>query len=298
MKFIKKVMAVLLIFVMAFTVVGCGKMTPADLIKKVSAQTANIKSMEAVMDMDMGFTITAGGEEQNMTTKAKSNIYSTIEPLAVKLEMNMNMNAGGQAQDMDMEIYVVEEDGNIVTYTGFAGMWQKQALSAEQQKSILQQYDAKSNLNLYLENVDSFTEVVTEKLDGVEVYRLNGTLTGDSLQKAVEAAGALQQLDQIIGSNAEEMEAALFKDMGDMPIVIWVDKKDYMPVRYEMDMTQVMQKMMANMFGVISETTGEALPEDFAFDCSSMKIIMNITGVNNVAPIEVPQEALDNAVGA
>lgn len=286
----KRIMALVLALVMSFALTACGEENAADIAQKVETKLNTITSMEAKMDMQLDLTIAAEGQTQSMNTSTVANITSFNDPIQMKMDMHMNMDAGGQSQAIDMESYAVQENGALVMYNKSFDTWQKQTITAEELLGSMQQYDAQENLNLYLENADSF-QVSTEQLNGVEVYRLKGILSGESLKKAVEATGAMDQLGQM-ADGAEEMYEVMFKDLGDMPITIWADKKDLTPVRYEMDMAQTMQTMMKNLITALAAEEG--MPEDFEINCTAFKITMDMFNFNNATPITVPQEALDS----
>ena len=293
MKQSKRIVSTVLALAVILSAAACAKEeSAADILKKASEKTAAVTSMEAAMDMQMGFDMKMGEETQSSDITATANIVSFSDPVQMKMDMTMNMDISGQSQEMDMAMYAVQEEGGLVMYTNMSGVWQKQTVMQEELMESFKQYDAKGNLNIYFENADSFKEVTTEQINGAEVYRLQGTLSGESLKKAIEESGALSQMGQMTGlGQGQEAYEKMFDNLGDMPVTIWVDKKEYVPVRYEEDMTAVMQAIMKNMFE--NEAMGQMLPEGFEMNCTSFKITMDILYYNNAEPITVPQEALD-----
>ena len=66
-----------------------------------------------------------------------------------------------------------------------------------------------------------------------------------------------------------------------------IEKESNLPVKYEMDMTAIMQSIMTK--------TMEAADSTETITVESVYMTMLIHGIDNVESIEVPQEALDAA---
>jgi outer membrane lipoprotein-sorting protein len=281
-------MILALALVMSLALAACGESSAEDIAAKVSEKLDSITSMDAVLNMQFDAAMQSGGKSHNMKMDTVANITSFRDPRQTKMDMHLKLDVDGQSQDIDMETYAVEENGSLVMYTKAFGLWQKQDVVSEEK---LRQYDAQANLNIYLDNATSF-QVSTEQLDGAKMYRLQGTLSGESLKKALETSAVMDQLSQMT-NGSEELYATVFDNLEDMPVTIWANKKDLTPVRYEMDMTQVMQGMVRNIIAAYGET-GEAVPEDFEINCNAYKVSVDMSNYNSAAPITVPQEALDN----
>ncbi len=292
LKNLKQVIALILIVVMSFSLTACADESAADIADKVAAKLDSITSMDAKMEMQFGLEMQLDGQTQNMDTSSVANITSFNDPVQMKMDIHMKVDTDGQEQEIDMESYAVQEDGALAMYTKVFDAWQKQILTVEEQMESVKQYDAQSNLHIYLENTDSF-KVSSEQLNGVEVYRLDGTLSGQSLREAIEASGTMEQLSQL-SNGSEDLYASMFDNLKDMPVRIWANKSDLMPVRYEMDMTKTMQSMIDNLIVAQAKATGEAVPADFKMSIKNVHISMDMSNFNNATPIVVPQEALDS----
>ena len=84
-------------------------------------------------------------------------------------------------------------------------------------------------------------------------------------------------LKQSLEEAAEDTEA-----LSDVPISIWIDKEAMLPVKYEMDMTEMMQSLMAQVSAAVSMEYPTV---------SGMKISMTIGGIDTVEAITIPDEA-------
>ena len=58
----------------------------------------------------------------------------------------------------------------------------------------------------------------------------------------------------------EEQMQEMYADMGDLPIVLWIDAEGYV-LKYEMDMTEMMQKIMDTAMGAVGRSLPESLRE-------------------------------------
>ena len=97
-----------------------------------------------------------------------------------------------------------------------------------------------------------------------------------------EPTGGLDPLMQreffsMLEEAAEDTEA-----LSDVPISIWIDKEAMLPVKYEMDMTEMMQSLMAQVSAAVSMEYPTV---------SGMKISMTIGGIDTVEAITIPDEA-------
>ena len=93
-----------------------------------------------------------------------------------------------------------------------------------------------------------------------------------------------EQLAQY-GLTAEEA-AAIYQDLGDLPVAIWIDSESKLPVKYEMDMTAMMQNIMTKVFEKM-----DVAAEDMDFTVDKMFISMTLYDFDNVGEIAIPEEA-------
>ena len=125
--------------------------------------------------------------------------------------------------------------------------------------------------------------VGTETGDGVEATRYDGVITKEHLQEVLKNTGVLDDLgDAMDLKKSLEDAAENTAGLGDIPISIWIDKAAMLPVRYEMDMTEMMQKLMAQALSAVSAEYPMV---------SQVKVSMTIGGIDTVEAITIPDEA-------
>lgn len=270
--------------------------TAEDVIKQVQENMAAVKSMTYAMDMEIGMTVF--GSPIDTITKADVEVISS--PVALKLEGTMDMGdfEGGEDMDsMNLSIYAEEENGKLVTYSGIAMEgdihWTKDTVDMD--SAQVSQYNAKASLDLYLKNISNFKEAGTETVGGVSCVRYDGTISGDDLNEVVAASGAGVQLESF-----GEIDGEIFKDAGDMSVSLWVDEKDLLVRKYSIDMSDVMAVVMDKIMGAaMAEAGAEGAAElgdmGSLFSFTKMVVDCEVTGMNNVSEIVIPDEVKEKA---
>ena len=301
----KIVIALMLIFLLAFGLAACGSKDggsgsvgsgePANSSGKTMeevlyAAAENIKNAESMtynMNMDMGMNVFG----MKMDTLMDADAKIIQNPLTMEMIGHMDM---GEMGEYDMDMYAETKDDGVVMYTGMEmdgeKSWMKTTVDLN--SSQLSQYDAQSNIQVYVENAQNFKEVGEEDVDGVKAVRFDGTISGESIGKALEESG---MNDQLAGSGVED-PAALYAEMGEIPVSFWVDTEKELIVKYTIDMSESIKKMMDKAMEEAAEESEEAAQMAGLFSIDRSIITMTITGVNNVDAIEIPAEAIDEAV--
>ena len=108
-----------------------------------------------------------------------------------------------------------------------------------------------------------------------------------------ESSGAGAQLEAY-----GDLGADVFKDAGDIPVSLWVDESELMVKKYDIDMTDVMkvvmEKAMSSEVAASEELEGLGdLGSLFAF--TKMTVSCEVTGINSVTEIVIPDEVKEKA---
>ena len=264
---------------------GCGSsgMDAAEieaLLSKAKTTMATVESMAAEMSMEMDMSMN-GGEAIETTTLAK--IRSQQDPLKMAMDMSMVMSDGTEIDQMQM--YAVEKDGHLHTYMSMADTWYAETLELEE----LSQYNAEQNLDLYLDNISEITSGKQEDVNGIKTTKISGVITGDAMEEAVAGSG-LTASAQSMGIS-EEMMASMYDDLGDLPISLWIDEEGYV-LKYELDMTEMMQKVMNESMKAMG-----AAEEDLLVEIEKTAITMVCSEFNEIEEIVIPDAALSVPMG-
>lgn len=288
MKFFDKLISLAMVIVMMFSIAACGggnsggeggetpqestAPTPEEVVKAAENNMREATSIESNMTMDMAMT--SDGQTVNM--KTNMNMISFTDPMKLKMDMTMDMGEqlGGT---QTIQFYADETDGAMTMYMNMMGNWYKQNVPEEQ----LAQYDTKENLSTYLDSSTGFTEAGTEQVNGEDATKYDGVITGSQMNEVLKASGALDDLEPMLAGT--DLDAStIYEDLPDITMSIWINAEQY-PVKYEMDMTAMMQGLMDKVMATAQQE--QALTVD------AMKISMTNKNFNNAADFEIPEEA-------
>ncbi len=284
----KKGIAVLLAALMLASVwlVGCGERSPEELWATAKENIVTAKSARLHMTMDMAFDLQ--GETTSMTMKMDE--ACTQDPLSA--EVNMTMDMGGLGK-MDTTMYLVQEGKEYVSYTKVSGGilggedvgWSQSTIDV----TDLKQYNAMDNAKLYLDVLNSFQSAGKEAIGSYNTIRYDGKVTGQDISKMLDTLG--DNVSSMLSTSDASTMADLFSQLDGIPMSVWIDQKTALPVRYEMDLSGMVNQLMRTMINALSSLSSEAVD----FQVSKARVTVECSDYNAVAPITVPQEVLDAA---
>lgn len=276
MKFGKRTAAFALSAALALSLAACGSGTEkstgdiATALEKINT----VKNLEATMVMEMDMSVMG----QSMETETVMNMTCFNDPMKLKADMTMDM---GEIGSFTMNMYAAMDGDNYTVYMNDGSAWSSETVDM----SYLQQYDAQESMNLYLESGDDYTLEGTEEINGSTANKFTGVIRGDALEEVLAASGATSSLESSVG----DLDLSeLYSDLGDMPITVWVDQESSYPVRYAMDMTELMQGIMEKSMAAAG---GE---EDISgmITMDKMSLVMDCFNFDNATDFEIPAEAL------
>ena len=279
----KKGIAVLLAALMLAGVwlIGCGERSPEELWATAKENIVTAKSARLHMTMDMAFDLQ--GETTSMTMKMDE--ACTQDPLSA--EVNMTMDTG-MLGEMDTTMYLVQEDNEYVSYMKMSGGilgdedagWSRSIIDV----TDLAQYNAMDSAKLYLDVLNTFQSAGKEAIGSHNTIRYDGKVTGQDISKMLDTLG--DNVSTMLSTMAD-----LFSELDGIPMSVWIDQKTALPVRYEMDMSGMVNQLMSKMIDALGSLSSEAVD----FQVSKARVTVECSDYNAVAPITVPQEALDSA---
>ncbi|WP_130870709.1 DUF6612 family protein [Intestinimonas massiliensis (ex Afouda et al. 2020)] len=271
----KRTTAIALGILLAVSMTACGGTgeTAGDIptaLEKINA----VKSLDATMVMEMDMSIM----DQSMETETTMNMSCFNDPMKLKADMTMDM---GQLGSMNTSMYAAMDGDNYTVYLYDGTAWTTQTVDV----SALQQYDAQESMNLYLESADDYTQDGTEEINGSTANKFTGVIRGEALEEVLAASGATNNLEASVG----DLDlASLYSDLGDLEITVWVDQESGYPVRYAMDMTEMMQGIMERAMAA----SGSETDTSGMVTIDKVTMVMDCFNFDNVADFEIPAEAL------
>ncbi|HEY2495057.1 MAG TPA: DUF6612 family protein [Paenibacillus sp.] len=236
--------------------------TAKELIEKVTAAGAELKSfsMESTIDQNMVMSMNDQKQEQKVNMKMKTDTVK--EPFAVYQEIKMTTPGVDAAQDIKQYITT---DG---IYTSIGGTWMK--LPDESAAPLLAQMKSQGNPEQQFEQFNAIIDEVKVTEEG-DFYLLKANVSGANVKELAKSF-----LNQNAGNDPQTAQLLEQMDIKSMEMSYSVDKKTYFPV----DTTVAMEMDM--------EIEGQKI---------AMVMDMNskLSNHNGVKEIKVPQEALDSA---
>lgn len=264
----KKTLAMVLAVLMIIGLSACGSFESA--MVKAAKEMEKVESAHTDMTMDMTMGVSAGGSSADMNMKISMSVDSINEPMQSKAETTTEF----LGMSIPMQLYIEQEGEtyNIYASTDSGLTWQVQAGVT---KAEVSQYEFIDSVGFYLECADTFEKAGEEDVNGAKATRYDGVISGDNVKKALEMSGSAEQISALLGEEGE------IGDVGELPLSIWLDKKSGLPVRYDMDMTAVMQSMVSSM----------PMEEGMTMEISSVTFSVTMSNFNGVSEIVIPDEA-------
>ena len=266
----------LLALALALGLGGCGEdsapATPEEVLAKAQQTMDGVKSLGYDMTMEMSMGMAGQALEMSTVTTADT----ILSPLTMKAEMAVDM---GDLGSTNMTMYVKEENGSYLTATGIPDAdgtvtWETASMDSLSQ---LESLDGKASMDLYLTSASGFAEGATETVEGVEATRYDGVISGEKLEEVLEASGVLSQMEGLGLGDVTTM----FSGLGDLPVSIWVAKETYYPIKYEMDMAEMMQSILENALK-------QEMGMDVGLTLDKMSVSMVLRDFDQVGEIEIP----------
>lgn len=303
----KRFFALMLATVLTFSLVSCGDKgnnssttggtetktegnsesqveTTTEAVDAMAAALENIKdvtNLETKMVMEMDMTISAQGQEQAMESITTMDMVCFTDPTKIKMDMTMDM---GDLGSVTQNIYgEVAEDGTCTMYLYDGSSWQSQVVGA----TDLDQYDARSNILSVINEDTTYTLEGTEQVDGANAFKYSNVMKGDEMKEALISSGALDSVSSL-GLDSSQVDGML-DGLGEMTEYIWIDEATLYPVKYEVDMTEVMDNLMVNLVTAMGEQA-----EGMSINVPKMKMTMACSNFNNAADFTIPDEAKAN----
>lgn len=256
----------------------------ADEPEEVDALTAamenmsSVTNMEGQMVMEMDMEIAADGQSQPIVSVITMNMTVFDDPMKLKVEMNADMGEEGSVQE---SIYgEVTEDGTATIYIFDGEEWYSQVVGV----ADMMQYDAGNSMISLIDNESMYKLEGMEKVNGASAFKYACVTSGEEAKQQILSTGALDSLASL-GFDLNQLET-LWGDIGELTEYVWIDKASLYPVKYEVDMTQIMDALMSGMIASLGEQA-----EGLEMGVSKMKISMTCSNFNNAADFTIPEEA-------
>ena len=303
MKRYQKVLALLLISLMALSLSGCSLIT----ITKTASNMNSLKSVSADLALNLGMDMTMMDETSPFEIAVSGPFDFDLANGKGKADLTLDL----MGENVDLLLYYERLEDKFVIYTSADNgeTWSKNetTLSDQQEKDSS---DLKS-LAMIKKLSKSFEETGTETVRGKEAVIYSGNilwedLAGDlDLSTAAEAAGSASGMPL----NFSDLDLAA---LGSIPVTVGYAKENDLIVKGSADLTETVQNLIPMVMKVVMKSiAAESGMEDSAemedFDLSDLGFSLDIRTLNvsaelynfdAVGEITIPPEALAAEVAA
>ena len=303
MKRYQKVLALLLISLMALSLSGCSLIT----ITKTASNMNSLKSVSADLALNLGMDMTMMDETSPFEIAVSGPFDFDLANGKGKADLTLDL----MGENVDLLLYYERLEDKFVIYTSADNgeTWSKNetTLSDQQEKDSS---DLKS-LAMIKKLSKSFEETGTETVRGKEAVIYSGNilwedLAGDlDLSTAAEAAGSASGMPL----DFSDLDLAA---LGSIPVTVGYDKENDLIVKGSADLTETVQNLIPMVMKVVMKSiAAESGMEDSAemedFDLSDLGFSLDIRTLNVSAElynfdaggeITIPPEALAAEVAA
>ncbi len=274
--------------------VGCGntadkktavKSSPEEIYASSQKAMENVKDLKAKANMDMNLSMETTDEsipeDQRKMDLTMNMLMDMIvhsedkDNATMSMKTKMDMGIAGENQTIDMDMYSVVEDGVGTAYVNQLGQWYKTTMDI----SNLEKQIPTDALDTYIKLAKSSEVTETTKVGDKDCVAIKASFDGDAMAEVLESMGTADSLSSL-GMNASEV-------FDGFDMTLYFGEDDNYLYKIDFDMTNMMEKIMES--AVATEDV------DCKFDGScKMSVEYFDYGVEN--KVEVPQEAIDNAV--
>ena len=303
MKRYQKVLALLLISLMALSLSGCSLIT----ITKTASNMNSLKSVSADLALNLGMDMTMMDETSPFEIAVSGPFDFDLANGKGKADLTLDL----MGENVDLLLYYERLEDKFVIYTSADNgeTWSKNetALSDQQEKDSS---DLKA-LAMIKKLSNSFEETGTETVRGKEAVIYSGNILWEDLAGDLDLSTAAEAAGSASGMPLDFSDLDLTA-LGSIPVTIGYDKENDLIVKGSADLTETVQNLIPMVMKVVMKSiAAESGMEDSAemedFDLSDLGFSLDIRTLNvsaelynfdAVGEITIPPEALAAEVAA
>ena len=303
MKRYQKVLALLLISLMALSLSGCSLIT----ITKTASNMNSLKSVSADLALNLNMDMTMMDETSPLEIAVSGPFDFDLANGKGKADLTLDL----MGENVDLLLYYERLEDKFVIYTSADNgeTWSKNetALSDQQEKDSS---DLKA-LAMIKKLSNSFEETGTETVRGKEAVIYSGNILWEDLAGDVDLSSASEAAGSASGMPLDFSDLDLTA-LGSIPVTVGYDKENDLIVKGSADLTETVQNLIPMVMKVVMKSiAAESGMEDSAemedFDLSDLGFSLDIQTLNvsaelynfdAVGEITIPPEALAAEVAA
>ena len=303
MKRYQKVLALLLISLMALSLSGCSLIT----ITKTASNMNSLKSVSADLALNLGMDMTMMDETSPFEIAVSGPFDFDLANGKGKADLTLDL----MGENVNLLLYYERLEDKFVIYTSADNgeTWSKNetTLSDQQEKDSS---DLKS-LAMIKKLSKSFEETGTETVRGKEAVIYSGNILWEDLAGDLDLSTAAEAAGSASGMPLDFSDLDLTA-LGSIPVTVGYDKENDLIVKGSADLTETVQNLIPMVMKVVMKSIaaesgmeGSAEMEDFdlsdlgfSLDIRTLNVSAELYNFDAVGEITIPPEALAAEVAA
>ena len=303
MKRYQKVLALLLVSLMALSLSGCSLIT----ITKTASNMNSLKSVSADLALNLNMDMTMMDETSPLEIAVSGPFDFDLANGKGKADLTLDL----MGENVDLLLYYERLEDKFVIYTSADNgeTWSKNetALSDQQEKDSS---DLKA-LAMIKKLSNSFEETGTETVRGKEAVIYSGNILWEDLAGDVDLSSASEAAGSASGMPLDFSDLDLTA-LGSIPVTVGYDKENDLIVKGSADLTETVQNLIPMVMKVVMKSiAAESGMEDsaemedfdlselgFTLDIQTLTVSADLYNFDAVGEITIPPEALAAEVAA
>lgn len=267
-QFKKMLMAGLLTMAMAVSVFGtatpvsAASLTAKQYLTKMDQATQKAKSYEATQTV----TVKQTAQGQSVTTKTSTKQIAFQNPLKGKIVTTVKVTGDGVDQSSKSVAYLKEDSkGKVTEYISTDG-----SDFQEIDLSDISDAGVGSDIKLF-----SGAKIVKKsvKVNNIDTVQISASVQGSALMETLEQLGMSGDMITQLGVDTKALKP--------IKVTIWINKKNYQPVKMTMDMKDFCNSIYSSMY--------EAMGAELDANCSLAKSVVTYSKFNKATKFSFPK---------
>lgn len=244
-----------------------------------------LESMHMDMDVtvEMNMDVSYSGQKMSVPMSILMRLEADEQknPIRIRGQMHMDANTMGKNQQMSALLYAEQADGVITAYAS-----EDDGVSWTTNQTDAPTLDPVQMVSVIVDHSRDFHATGKELVDGNETLVYVGKLDGSFIQQATNIIGS-GAVSDLVG---EDMTAENLNSLGDIDVAMYIDTKTRLPLRYTMDMSELMKNLMGT---ALQSLAGTQIQEGYEMNVviHTAKMECYLKDFNAVSPIEIPEAA-------
>lgn len=274
---IVKVLLACILCLPLFALSACSsKVDAKELLLEAYKVTSKEESMHMDLSFDMEMKMSMAGSLIKAEVSAEMGMDITQEPFAAYANMKMKMKSFGTNESTETEMYIVNEDDQMVQYSTTAdGVWSKSLMNGNMMSL--------ENFTIFDEKlVDQLNPKVvkSEKVNGKDTHKVEITYDKDSFSYLLS-----KMEDQLDSFEDIDLDNEAFDDFK-LVYNIYVDKENKQILKIDGSFAEDANKLFQSMLG-----TEYLEGAEFTFEKADIEI--EFSDFNKIKEIKVPEDVID-----